>query len=113
VSALLRVLAIVIAIGVAWFLLHSGKEFIQAPVKAELNAALGDNKALAKGIEDQNKGVDALAEGAKKRKAASAAAVKAAGNGDLDAAAKIMATPAKGSTPLERAANRINAEFGP
>lgn len=111
-ALLLRVLAIVIALGAAYFFLHSGKEFIQAPVTAKLDAALGDNAALAKSAGAQNKAVDALAEASKKRKADSEAAVKNAGKPQFEAAKKILAAPATGETPLERAANRINAEFG-
>lgn len=103
------VIAIVVALFIAW-LFRGAAELIQAPAK--LDAAVGANHALEAGVEHQNAAVDQLAKDGKKRKAASAAAVQAAGNDELAKGAAIAATPAAGSTPLERAATRINQEFG-
>jgi hypothetical protein len=100
-----------IVLGVALWLLGGVSNLIQAPSKLE--SALGDNAALVKGVEAQNKGTEALQKDGERRTAKSAAAVEAAGKPQLEAATKILATPAPGATPLERAANRINAEFGP
>jgi hypothetical protein len=98
---------------VAWLALSyfGGKavDTIQAPAK--LDAALGNNAALAAGVGAQNKAVDALPAAAAEKKKKSADAVAKAGEPELAAAKRIQSTKAAGATPLERAANRINAEF--
>ena len=87
-------------------------DFIQAPVVAERDAALGSNAALAKGVEAQNEGVKGLQEASKARKAASKAAVAKAGEGNLNRAGGILAAPAVGESDYERAVNRIDRELG-
>lgn len=104
------VLGLLVVIAVV-FVLRGCTNLVQAPAKLE--SALGDNKAFAAGAGKQNAAVDAMANASKNRKAVSEAAVAAAGKKEAAEAAKILATPAKGDTPLERAANRINAEFAP
>jgi hypothetical protein len=102
-----------LAIGLAIFfvgreLLQGAIDFVQAGPQAELDAARGNNKAFAAGVERQNASIDASKKAQVERKAKSEAAVKAAGEPEFKAAAAIQAQPAPGATPLERAANRIN-----
>lgn len=102
----------VVALLVIGLILWIGSTFvdgIQAP--ANLNAAIGNNHALAAEIGGNNKAVDGLKTASDAKTARSVAATKIAGEPELAAAKAILATPASGTTPLERAANRINAEF--
>jgi hypothetical protein len=82
---------------------------IQAPAK--LDSALGDNAALAAGAKAQGDGIKAVAKEGVARKAASAKAVEAAGTKEAADAKAILGKKAPGSTPLERAHNRIDAEL--
>lgn len=103
------VLVVIVAVAIYLFgggLLH----MIQAPAK--LDSALGDNAALAAGIDAQGKGIKAAAAEGKKRQAASQKAVEAAGTTEFEAAKAILGSKAPGATPLERAHNRIDAELG-
>jgi hypothetical protein len=83
--------------------------YVQAPAKLE--AAIGNNAALKAGAEAQNKGVDGLQAASKAKIEKSAAAAKEAGKPEFAAAKRVTESKAPGATPLERAANRINAEF--
>lgn len=111
-AALLRLLAIVAAIGVLWFFGDRAVAFVRAPVQAELSAARGNNAAFKAGADAQNKGVDDLKAAGEARQAKSAAAVNAAGKPHFERAAALAARPASGETAVARAANRINEEFG-
>lgn len=108
-----RIIDIVVCVAVGLFLLWGGNAlYATLTAPAKLEAALGNNAALAKGAEAQNAGVVALKKAGDERKKKSEVAVKAAGNQEIEDAAKILATPAAGATPVERAAARINAELG-
>lgn len=102
-----------VVIVVAWLALSyfGGKAVDTIAAPAKLEAALGNNAALAAGAGKQNEGIATLPVAAAAKKKTSEAAVAKAGEPELAAAKRIQSTKAAGATPLERAANRINAEF--
>lgn len=103
------VVAVCLSLWWAWWRIE---EAIRGPVIAQRDAAIGANHGMKQGAEANNRAIEALHKGGEVRKAKSAAAVKAAGKEDFRHAKEIAAKPAAGETPLARAANRINAEFG-
>lgn len=106
---LVRGIVAVVIIVLLFYFGSKGVDAIQAPAK--LDAAIGTNHALAASVGEQNKAIDGLKSAGDARKAKSEAATKTAGEAELAAAQRIQASKAPGATPLERAANRINAEF--
>lgn len=104
---------LVIGIAVVGLVLWLGRGLIggiQAP--ARLDAAIGNNAALAKGSEAQSKGVEGLKKAADDRKAKSAAAVASAGKTEAARVKAILDAKPEGTTDCERAANRIDRELG-
>lgn len=105
------VVILLVVVAIAWSG-HRLVAFIQAPVVAERDAAVGANRASKAANDAQSAAIAALHDDGEKRKAVSAAAVKKAGEREYRKAKAVQEKPAPGATPLERAANRINAEFG-
>lgn len=110
-AALLRLFAVLAAIAAFWFFGDRAIAFVQAPVKTQLDAARGNNKALKSGVDAQNKGVDAMKASSDEKVAASRAAVKAAGALQFARAAAIEQAPVAGESDYERAMNRIDREL--
>jgi Sec-independent protein translocase protein TatA len=107
IGKLVAVVAVIVAL---LFGADKVAALFQAPAKFE--AAAGANAAFKAADDITNANVAKMAQDAKDRKAASKKASENAGKGEAAKAAAIQATPAVGSTPVERAANRINSEFG-
>jgi hypothetical protein len=103
----------VVVFAILFFALRScmggAVDAIQAPAK--LDAAIGANAALKAAGDTQNAAFDALKADSDARIAKSTAAVKDAGKPNFAAAKRIQESKPAGTTPVERAANLINAEF--
>lgn len=112
VLALLRLAGLLVLLGLAYWLGGQILDFIRAPVQAQLDAATANNQGFKAAAEKSNAAIDEKKRVEADATAQSAKAVKAAGERELKAAAALTAKPAPGSTPIERAANRINREFG-
>jgi hypothetical protein len=109
-ALLLEGIGVLIVVGLLLWFGRGLLGFVQAP--AQLDAALGNNAALAAGVTAQNAGTQARKADAEKRKAKSREAVKAAGKDNFDNAARAAAAPAEGASDYERAMNRIDRELG-
>lgn len=102
-------LVVVIAV-LAYF--HGFLDVIRAPLEAQLEASRGNQAAMKAGADEQNASIEAAAEEGKRRKEESRKAVEGAGKPAFQRAEAILAKPAAGSTPLERAHRRIDEELG-
>lgn len=107
-----RGLLVLALIGAVLYAVGGMKHLVTAPLETRLEVSEANNKGFKAAADKQNAGVDGLKKAGDVRKKRSAAAVEGAGKEELAAAARIQASPAPGPTPLARAANRINAEFG-
>lgn len=114
--ALIRAVCLLVAVALAlWFMgdLWDGfRGLLTKPLQTQLDVSLATNEGFKRSAEHQNAGVDSLKKAEGVRKARSAAAAKDAGKAEFSRAEGIRLKPSTGLTPVERAANRINAEFG-
>lgn len=88
------------------------EDLAAGPYKAEAAASRGNLEAAKDAATHQNVSISGRAAAGKARQERSAKAVAEAGKPQLKRAEEIASTPAPGSTPTERAINRINAEMG-
>jgi hypothetical protein len=113
---LVRAIALLVLLLILFFggraLVNGVLDFIQAPVVAERDSAIGSNSAFQKGAEATNTAIDGLQGAAREKKAKSEAAVKSAGEPNYNRAQGILRAPAVGETDYERAVNRIDRELG-
>lgn len=107
-----RAIVVLLVLALVLAFMHWGLDLVRAPLKAQLDASRGNQAAAKAGIEQQNAAVEAEGKVAEKKKAESAKAVAAAGKPQFQRAEEIIAQPAQGSTPLERAHRRIDTELG-
>lgn len=112
ITKLVRALIIVGALLAVWFGGKAVIGFIQAPKQVELNATRANNAAFKAAAEKSNTGVTQDKKASDEKAARTQAAVAVAGKPEFEKAKSIQDKAAPGATPLERAANRINSEFG-
>lgn len=114
-AKLIRAGVIVLGLVILYFmgreLVSKVIDFVQAPVQAELDASRGNQAAGKAASDHQTSAVDGLAKAGDEKKAASKAAVNAAGGVQFKRAAEIQQAPAVGVTDYERAVNRIDREL--
>lgn len=107
----IAIAAIVLAL-LAYFGWGKFVDFIQAPVKAQLETCRANQAAMEESIGKQNTKIGELQKEADRRRATSEAAVKKAGNDMLAAADRILKSGALDPDACRSASLRVNKELG-